>query len=117
FAWGELLKRVGALPPNEEYALVQPGAESLLSLRSRRGIEAESTLWIEKMDIDALLAARANGQTMTLDDEDDSTLSVCRTALYDRNRRESDPDRYVDTTRVPFVTISLRKIFRPTGVM
>ena len=43
-------------------------------------------------------------------------LLVCRTALYDRTKRESEHSRYVDTTELPFLTIDTRKAFRSTRV-
>ena len=49
------------------------------------------------------------------DSDDDSTLSVCGTALYDRTKRESEPGRFVETTELPFLTLGTRKAFRGTG--
>lgn len=43
-------------------------------------------------------------------------LRVSRTKLFDRSRRESDPDRYVDPFATPFVALSLRRTFSARGV-
>ena len=36
--------------------------------------------------------------------------------FWDRTRRQSDPGRYVETTEVPYLTLSLRRTFRGIGL-
>lgn len=39
-------------------------------------------------------------------------LSIAPTALHDRTRKESDRGRYIDTNDLPFLTLSVARIFR-----
>lgn len=72
-------------------------------------------------DVDSVLAVAKRGGRSTafagdFDDIDDSMLRVSRTKLFDRSRRESDPNRYVDPFATPFVALSMRRVFRARGV-
>ncbi len=49
--------------------------------------------------------------------DDDSSLSVCGTSLFDRTKRESDPGRFIDPTVTPYLTLGTRKRFRATGLV
>lgn len=76
---------------------------------------------VSAFDVDTVLAgAKRNGRSTAsagdFDDIDDSMLRVSCTKLFDRSRRESDPDRYVNPFLTPFIALSIRRIFRARGV-
>ena len=90
-------------------------------LRSARAEWNRAAGRASAFDVDSVLAvAKRNGRSTALagdfDDIDDSMLRVSCTKLFDRSRRESDPDRYVNPFATPFVALSMRRIFRARGV-
>jgi len=103
FAWGGIAdagRDQARVPTSGDFAT----RESLLSLGGLRSPRAATGI---------SLARRLRAELT--DEWDDATLSVSRTALFDRSRRESDPDRYIDPTEVPYLTLSVGKTFRATG--
>src|SRR5438132_231328 len=76
FAWSRA--RSEAQAGDSDFALMTAGTDTTQKLRPRNRRDADPTLWNQKLNIEALLAASASGQAL-LDDDDDSTLSVCNT--------------------------------------
>ncbi len=50
------------------------------------------------------------------DDLDDRDLAVCRTRLHDRTKRQSHPDRFIDSASLPYVTLAIGAWFDSTAV-
>jgi hypothetical protein len=63
-----------------------------------------------------LLAETLGERAFQGDDLDDRDLAVCRTRLHDRTKRQSHPDRFIDSSCMPYVTLSIGTTFRSTSV-
>ncbi|MDB5353166.1 MAG: Polysaccharide deacetylase [Planctomycetota bacterium] len=111
FLWG------GPASPHTRYA----GVSSLGSVRddevrSSSGAirERANPSGVRRSNMDSILKAKKSISLAV--EDDDRSLSVRQSALFDRHKRESDPCRYPESTNVPFLTISIRETFRTTGV-
>jgi len=108
FAWSGARRRDRSREPTPNLGLEQDSTSV--------GVSIEAILPSRGRGTKARLTLAAAKATWDEDDEDDAILSISRTALFDRTRRESDPARYVETTEIPFLTLSIHKTFRAIGV-
>ncbi len=114
FAWGPA--DAGA---RCESAVVDRDSQFLKSARANLD---RAPGYASAFDVDSVLAAvkrdsRSRTSAADGDDVDDLMLRVSCTKLFDRSRRESDPDRYVNPFATPYLALSMRRSFRARGVV
>ena len=121
FEWGGVEEVRSRQSSANESALTVCGTNFATSCKLRR-TRLPRLSRTNTFDVDRLLShTKSQGLAISAVDEpdedhDDSLLGFSTTALFDKSRKMSDPARFVDTTELPFLTLSTRKTFRCTGV-